>query len=337
MQYLHEFLLNFIFCCYQASGAGKSTLLDVLANRKTTGEIRGKVLFDGEERSIATNRSSAYVMQDNIHIAVLTVRQTLTYAAHLRMPETVSLKEKNIRINKVLDLLGLTSHENDIVGNEIIRGLSGGQVKRLSIGVEIINLPTCIFLDEPTTGLDSSIAYEVIFAIRNLANQQRTIICTIHQPSTKIYAMLDKLLLLAHGRVIYYGPAKMAVGYFVSSPFAYAFVRGSNPSDFIISVAGSFLADSKGRFVSGDELADFYSKTEMSKTFGENITTVLNIDRVSKKVTALSNDYNESNGYITSTWYQINVLMNRAFYRTIKELKPALGAAFRLVHILFGT
>lgn len=158
-----------------ASGAGKSTLLDVLAGRKTTGEIKGDILFNGVDRTPAIMLQSAYVMQDNVHIGSLTVRETLMYAAHLRLPQTLTQEKKDKRVKKIADMLGLGEHCDTLVGDENTRGISGGQLKRLSIGVEIVNLPDLIFLDEPTTGLDSAISYDVMAAVRNLANQNRTV------------------------------------------------------------------------------------------------------------------------------------------------------------------
>jgi ABC-type multidrug transport system ATPase subunit len=157
------------------SGAGKSCLLDVLAGRKTTGEIQGDILFNGVDRSPSITRSSAYVMQDNAHIGVLTVKQTLMYAAELRLGQTFNPKAKEKRVQKIMDMLGLTDFADVVVGSVEQRGISGGQIKRVSIGVEIVNLPDLIFLDEPTTGLDSAISYEVMAAVRNLANQNRTV------------------------------------------------------------------------------------------------------------------------------------------------------------------
>jgi len=231
-----------------ASGAGKSTLLDVIAARKSKGEIKGQILFNGEERTDGIMRQTSYVMQDNVHIFVLTVRETLYYAARLRM-DTTNESVRAARVQKVLDMLGLSEVSETIVGNETIRGISGGQLKRLSIGVEIINLPDMIFLDEPTTGLDSAIAFECMAAVRNLSNQNRTVICTIHQPSPQTYELFDKLLLLAEGRVVYFGAADEAIGYFVSSPFAFDYIRGTNPADFVISVAGSFVKSSNNDYV----------------------------------------------------------------------------------------
>jgi ABC-type multidrug transport system ATPase subunit len=190
-----------------ASGAGKSTLLDILANRKTTGNIEGEIYFNGKlqlptQKTMRIN--TAYVMQDNIHIGTLTVGETLMYAAQLRLSEKTSIKKKQERVNKIATVLGLNSLLDSKVGDVNIRGISGGQLKRLSIAVEIVHLPDLIFLDEPTTGLDSSLAYEVIAAVRNLANQNRTIISTIHQPSAQTFELFDKLLLLAAGFFYYY-------------------------------------------------------------------------------------------------------------------------------------
>lgn len=125
------------------------------------GKIEGEIYFNGNPRTEALVRSSAYVMQDNVHIGALTVRQTLTFAARLRMDGRLSEATRIKRIQKILDMLGLAEHADTLVGDETTRGISGGQLKRLSIGVEVINLPDLIFLDEPTTGLDSSISHEV--------------------------------------------------------------------------------------------------------------------------------------------------------------------------------
>jgi ABC-type multidrug transport system ATPase subunit len=241
-----------------ASGAGKSTLLDVLAARKTVGTIQGEILYNGSLQSNQHMKSSAYVMQDNVHIAQLTVLQTLSYAASLRLPQRTASKMRAHRVTKIMDMLGLHSCANSQVGGQRFRGISGGQMKRLSIGVEIVHMPDLIFLDEPTTGLDSSTSYEVMAAVRNLANQNRTvsvkklscvrlflvgpiyrvifafqILCTIHQPSPDTYALFDKLLLLAEGRVIYFGPSKDVVSYFVNSPYQFPYVNGANPADFL--------------------------------------------------------------------------------------------------------
>ena len=316
-----------------ASGAGKSTLLDVLAMRKTTGDIEGDILFNGRECTASVLRSSAYVMQDNVHIGVLTVRQTLTYACRLRMDEKkFDDKKRNARVNKIMDMLGLTEHAGTIVGNEYIRGISGGQTKRLSIGVEIVNLPDLIFLDEPTTGLDSSIAYEVMAAVRNLANQNRTVICTIHQPSPITYFLFDKLLLLAEGSVIYFGPARDVVNYFTSSPYQFPYVRGTNPADFVISVGGSFTPAGNGKFIPGSELASYYASSELCRVFMENIDTMIAMDLAA--VGDIDPSAEEVSEYATSTGYQLRTLMERVLVKTAKEPKTTKATFGR--HIAVG-
>lgn len=171
----------------------------------------------------------------------------------------MSTEAKRERSEQVMNMLGLDHVADTIVGNEVLRGLSGGQVKRLSIGVEIINFPDLMFLDEPTTGLDSSVSFDVMSAVRNLANQNRTVICTIHQPSNETGALFDTLLLMASGKVIYFGPCADATHYFVTSPYQFYYHPGSNPFDFAIAVAGAFLPDATGKHITGLELADYYS------------------------------------------------------------------------------
>ena len=151
-------------------------MLDVLAGRKTTGEIHGDILFNGMVRSNLIMRSTAYVMQDNVHIPELTVRESLMYAACLRLEESMEQADKEHRVQDVLNMLELTDHADTIVGSSENRGLSGGQLKRLSIAVEIIHLPDLIFLDEPTTGLDSSTSDTVMSVVKNMAIQNRTVV-----------------------------------------------------------------------------------------------------------------------------------------------------------------
>ena len=131
----------------------------------------------------------------------------------------------------------------------------------------MINLPDLIFLDEPTTGLDSSISHEVMSAVRNLTNQNRTVVCTIHQPSPVTYSLFDKLLLLGEGKVIYFGPSKEVVKYFITTPYEFKYIKGTNPAEFVIAIGGGFVNASNGQKISASELASHFSKTEINKIF----------------------------------------------------------------------
>lgn len=124
-----------------------------------------------------------------------------------------------MKVNDIISELKLTKCQNTYIGGALIKGVSGGERKRTSIGVELITDPSLIFLDEPTTGLDSYTATQVMSILKNLANSGRTIIQTIHQPNSDIYAMFDKLMLLAQGRVLFYNDAALAVDYFANLSF----------------------------------------------------------------------------------------------------------------------
>lgn len=143
------------------SGAGKTTLLEVLAGRLRLGTLRGQVTFNSQPRNSTFWRESSYVKQDDLHIAQLTVQETLHFAARLRMSGKIFTQaERDSRVGAVAELLGLDVCLHSICGDALNRGISGGQLKRLSIGVEIMTMPSLIFLDEPTSGLDSVIAHE---------------------------------------------------------------------------------------------------------------------------------------------------------------------------------
>lgn len=306
-----------------ASGAGKSTLLDVLANRKNTGEIVGQITYNSSPKI----PSMAYVMQDNVHIGLLTVRESLYFAAKFRLPETTSVEDINKRVDKILAMLGLTMVQHTTVGNENIRGISGGQLKRLSIGVEIINLPAIMFLDEPTTGLDSSISLEVMSAVRNLADQNRTVICTIHQPSIATFNLFDKLLLLAKGRIIYFGSVSKVTDYFTNSVFQFNFKTNSNPADFVVAIAGGFVPDNQGNQVSGDQLADYYSHNAKTFDISYSIDNS-NLHIENEEVEEVVGDY------ITSTKNQAITLLSRNLLKTKRDRRATVVTAFR--HIIVG-
>jgi ABC-type multidrug transport system ATPase subunit len=187
------------------SGAGKSTLLDLMAGRKLVGNWSGEMLFNDSIRSPYFCRDSAYVLQDDFHLATLTVEETIYFSARVKMSDIHSERQIHNRVNSLLRLMKLEHIRDRYVGDALHKGISGGQLKRLSIATEIVHLPNLIFLDEPTSGLDSSIALEVMSVVRSLANQNRSCLCTIHQPSPEVFELFDELLLMSQGRIIYAG------------------------------------------------------------------------------------------------------------------------------------
>ncbi|RVX20051.1 ABC transporter G family member 15 [Vitis vinifera] len=181
----------------------------------------------------------AYVTQHDVLLGTLTVKETLTYSAHLRLPTTMTKEEVNDIVEETILEMGLQNCANGFIGNWHIRGISGGEKKRLSIALEILTQPRLLFLDEPTSGLDSASAYFIIQTLKNTACNGRTVISSIHQPSSEVFALFDHLLLLSGGETVYHGEAKRAVEFFAEAGFPCPSRR--NPSDhFLRCINSSF-------------------------------------------------------------------------------------------------
>ncbi|XP_066548885.1 broad substrate specificity ATP-binding cassette transporter ABCG2 [Amia ocellicauda] len=216
------------------SGGGKSSLLDVLAGRKDPAGLSGDVLIDGAPQPANFKCISGYVVQDDVVMGNLTVRENLLFSAALRLPTSISFKDKEERVANVISELGLTRVADSRVGTELIRGVSGGERKRTSIGMELITEPPVLFLDEPTTGLDASTSSAVLILLKRLSRRGRTMIFSIHQPRYSIFKLFDSLTLLAAGKMMYHGPANAALAYF--SSIGYQCEAYTNPPDFFLDV-----------------------------------------------------------------------------------------------------
>uniref|UniRef100_A0ACD5VUJ5 Uncharacterized protein n=1 Tax=Avena sativa TaxID=4498 RepID=A0ACD5VUJ5_AVESA len=190
------------------SGAGKTTLLDVLAGRKTGGYIEGGIRIGGYPKVQETFvRILGYCEQVDIHSPQLTVQESVTYSAWLRLPSQVDEKIRSEFVAEVLKTVELDEIKDVLVGTPQINGISMEQRKRLTIAVELVSNPSVILMDEPTTGLDARSAAIVIRAVKSISETGRTVVCTIHQPSTEIFEAFDELILMkSGGKIIYNGP-----------------------------------------------------------------------------------------------------------------------------------
>ncbi|XP_025016854.1 protein white isoform X5 [Tetranychus urticae] len=218
-----------------ASGAGKTTLLNVLTGQNLNKlAIEGQVFLNNEPITIERLSScSSYVQQDDLFFGVLTVREHLQFQLKLRTTFSLNSGQINKRIDQILEKLGLMKvAENRIKCGSSGQRLSGGELKRLSIATEILTDPAILFCDEPTSGLDSFMTQTVVSVLKSLANEQRTIVCTIHQPSSEIFKMFDKIMLLAEGRVAFLGTADKALDFF--SQLGFKCPSNYNPSDFYV-------------------------------------------------------------------------------------------------------
>ncbi|CAH2074506.1 unnamed protein product, partial [Iphiclides podalirius] len=218
------------------SGAGKTTLMSALAYRNPVGTVTdGDVAMNGMPVGDFMHQQSGYMHQDELFVENLTVIEHLSIMARLRMDRRTSSLTRRRRVNQLLRQLGLYgSRYTRIGGLEGRNTLSGGERKRLAFATELLTDPGLLFCDEPTTGLDSSSAQKLMSLLRASAVQGKTVICTIHQPSSELMALFDKLVLLAEGRVAFAGNASGALSFFESlgyhCPITY------NPTDFFIKV-----------------------------------------------------------------------------------------------------
>nr|XP_048295599.1 broad substrate specificity ATP-binding cassette transporter ABCG2 [Myodes glareolus]XP_048295600.1 broad substrate specificity ATP-binding cassette transporter ABCG2 [Myodes glareolus]XP_048295601.1 broad substrate specificity ATP-binding cassette transporter ABCG2 [Myodes glareolus]XP_048295602.1 broad substrate specificity ATP-binding cassette transporter ABCG2 [Myodes glareolus] len=241
------------------TGGGKSSLLDVLAARKDPRGLSGDVLINGAPQPANFKCTSGYVVQDDVVMGTLTVRENLQFSAALRLPTTMKNHEKNERINMVIKELGLEKVADSKVGTQFIRGVSGGERKRTSIGMELITDPSILFLDEPTTGLDSSTANAVLLLLKRMSKHGRTIIFSIHQPRYSIFKLFDSLTLLASGKLMFHGPAQAALEYFASA--GHHCEPYNNPADFFLDVING---DSSAVVLNREEEPQGENKTEES-------------------------------------------------------------------------
>ena len=221
-----------------ASGAGKTTFLDILARKNKRGFVEGNFYVNGEKVNDSEYRSViGFVDQDDTMLPTLTVHETITTSALLRLPRDMNISMKEQRVYEVEKQLGILPIKDQLIGSEEGngRGISGGEKRRVGIACELVTSPSILFLDEPTSGLDAFNAFNVVECLVTLAkNYNRTVIFTIHQPRSNIVALFDHLILLAKGRAVYSGPYANCQSYFDN--IGYACPPGFNIADYLVDL-----------------------------------------------------------------------------------------------------
>ncbi|KAH9658059.1 hypothetical protein KPL70_023339 [Citrus sinensis] len=231
------------------SGSGKTTLLDALAGRLGSDTRQtGKILINGHKKALAYG-TSAYVTQDDTLITTLTVKEAVYYSAQLQLPDTMPKSDKKERAEVTIREMGLQD-----AMNTRIRRLSGGQKRRVSISIDILTRPKLLFLDEPTSGLDSAASYYVMSRIAKLGQRDgigRTIIASIHQPSSEVFQLFHNLCLLSAGQTVYFGPATAANEFFAFNGFPCP--THQNPSDhFLKTINKDFQKEAEEGLADGE-------------------------------------------------------------------------------------
>ena len=302
-----------------STGAGKTTLLQLLSGKMFPQNLawKGSIEINGESRdSVDYSRFTAFVQQDDILMENLSVKECLQFAANVKSPGNLPTRQAHVK--DLLEELELTESENIRFGSELLRK---GEKKRASIGVELITNPSLLYVDEPTTGMDTFTAGKLVELMGKLAKRGRTIIATIHQPNSEIFAMFDQMMILALGRIIYFNSASLAVEYF--DKLGYTCPKQTNPAEHFMKILsaenfmkaddrGDILAIAKERYVTAVlKMSEYYESTENDKKCDPNVVVPQAIPLTKCNISEMK--------YVASWLLQFNYLRRRAFINTIRS------------------
>lgn len=295
------------------SGCGKSTFMNVLCGRATYGTMTGEVTVNGEKGKIQDlKRVTGFVPQDDIVHENLTVREQLRYSAELRCPAGTSGKRLQHIVEDVLHVLQIKHIQKSVVGGVEKRGISGGQRKRVNIGLELAACPVLLFLDEPTSGLDSTSSLAIVQSLKKMTSLNMTIVMVIHQPRYSLFELFDDVLLLGKGGLTcYQGPAGGAKDHFQGLGFRLP--QNENPADWFMDV----LSGEAGHETEKDfTLAEIASKWRESDGPREVAKPVLTNQKTGAYATGLM--------FFEEEWEKIDI--NKDNVLSVLELQQVLSA-----------
>ncbi|KAJ3646426.1 hypothetical protein Zmor_024014 [Zophobas morio] len=304
------------------SGSGKSTLLNILAGYKST-EATGTILINGEHRNLKEFRNiSRYIMQEDVIQPLLSIDEAMMIAANLKLGKNVTVCDKLEIISDTLDLLRLTPARNTLTNK-----LSGGEKKRLSIALELLNNPPVIFLDEPTTGLDDLSCSQCVSLLKQLAKGGRTVICSVHTPSAKLFSLFDAVYVISSGQCTYQGYGPDIVPYLsnmdITCPTHY------NPADFVMEVCAGEYGDCQDKMVSAiDNGRNIYRNNQLTSLFESNSPTG-NDQNVIHVMECISNKEHKN-----TSWDQFKILLIRMWVQMWRNKSYLLLKV--VLHIALG-
>ncbi|KAF1760649.1 hypothetical protein GCK72_008898 [Caenorhabditis remanei] len=287
-----------------ASGAGKTTLLNVLMDRNMKGlEMEGTVKVNGNEIGQSISLISGFAQQQEIFVPTLTVDEYLMIQAKLRMQESQAIRRE--RVDEIIEMLGLNKCRDSKIGNPgLVKGISGGEARRLTFACELLSNPSLMFADEPTSGLDSFMAASVVQIMRNLANSGRTLIAIIHQPTADLYFQFNKIIFLSLGRTAFMGTPQESINFF--SDCGHPIPKSFNPPEWIqtkLSIQPTEEEKSQERI---EHIISYYENCQISTKSSTEVRTNPTTDLP---------PFIENPGFFTET----GALLKRAFIDVVRS------------------
>ncbi|XP_072533732.1 broad substrate specificity ATP-binding cassette transporter ABCG2c isoform X2 [Salminus brasiliensis] len=299
----------------------------------------GQVLVDNAIVTSNLRLSSAYVVQNDVLMGTLTVRENLAFSANLRLSRAeYSPSDKAMKVESVIKELGLNDCADTKIGTEFLRGVSGGERKRCSIGMELITSPSLLFLDEPTTGLDSNTANAIIDLLHKLSRNGKTIIFSIHQPRYSIFRQFDHLTLMNKGEIIYTGSADKALTYF--EEIGYKCEPFNNPADFFLDITNEAFVhqanSAKADDMDGCELM-LVNENTLAVKYRQSPQCCRVIQQLQELIEGLKLEEKPANdqaSYPTSFFYQLMLVSARTVKNILRN--PQTSYAQLFLNIFFG-
>ena len=311
-----SFLPGTVSALMGPSGSGKTSLLTVVAGFIDTSHVSGDLLVNGEKTQVG-KKLVGIVFQDDMMLPALTAFETIKFAADLRMPRRCTDAERTEACDAILHELGLYHVRNQLVGGAARRGVSGGERKRLAVGVELVTRPALLLMDEPTSGLDAAAALSLMRTLKALASRGQTVVSAIHQPRTTVFDSFDHLVLMSKGHALFDGAPDRCVAHLEGLGLGLVLPPRTNPADWLMDViaADESLGEDNRKLPAGWG----------NKNGNKNAATVDEVDEVIDEGARSS----EREG--ASIWRQLTVLTVREDKSRRGQNLTAINAAQMLV------
>jgi ABC-type multidrug transport system ATPase subunit/ABC-type multidrug transport system permease subunit len=311
------------------SGSGKTSLTSVVAGLVDPSDITGGTLKVNGEEGRLPKKMVGVVWQDDLLLSNLTVEETIYFAARLKSLASTSEKQVQSIVEETMKELGLLHIRDNLIGSPLanVPGISGGERKRTAVAAELVIRPALLLLDEPTSGLDATTARALMYTLRDLASLGHSISVVIHQPRTDIFNMLDHLLLLSKGRVIYDGPASAARSYLEGCPTVEPLPAETGIADWI---SDTIIGDEKK---GTQDLIEYWANAKFQEVYdadGENKRTEL-----TKRMSTLTELHRTSTKFTATFSTQLRLLAQRTIKQRRMEKITKVSLLLTLLYLFF--